>query len=93
MEELKAHTYKWYEFGCKDASYIKTKSDYTSLKFSEKFLYFFHLLICKYCRRFVKQINRIEALLKVAPDTLGLELSPEKKVAINQLITEKLEKN
>lgn len=92
MEELKAHTYKWYEFGCKDASYLNTKSDYADLKFSEKFLYFFHLLICKYCRRFVKQIARIETLIKSGSNQSNHAMTPEKKLAINQLITEKLEK-
>lgn len=92
MEELKAHTYKWYEFGCKDASYLNTKSDYTSLKFSEKFLYFFHLLICKYCRRFVKQIKRMEALLKLE-NPINNTMKSEKKLSINQLITQKLKKN
>lgn len=92
MEEMKAHTYKWYEFGCRDASYLKTKADYTSLSFSEKALYKFHMATCKYCRRFVKQVNTIEALLKLTVDQSGLKLSDKKKLAINQLITENLPK-
>lgn len=92
MEEIKAHTYKWYEFGCKDASYLKTKADYTSLSLSEKLLYYFHLAICKYCRRFVKQVNRIDALLKSQNINNGIEMAEKKKLAINQLITEKLPK-
>jgi thioredoxin-related protein len=92
MEELKEHTYKWYEFGCKDASYLEVKRDYSQLSFSEKFLLSFHLATCKYCRRFVKQVNAIDALVKAGIDKAGLTISPEKKVAINQVIREKLSK-
>ncbi|MBA3665410.1 MAG: hypothetical protein H0W61_14540 [Bacteroidetes bacterium] len=92
MEEIKEHIYKWYEFGCKDASYLKTKADYSTLNFSEKFLYNFHLATCKYCRRFVKQVNKIDALLKLGTDQVGLRMSDKKKLAINQVITENLDK-
>jgi len=92
MEEIKAHKYKWYEFGCKDASYLKTKADFAKLSFSEKALFRFHLATCKYCRRFVKQVNQIDNLLKATIVKFPLSLSPQKKVAINQAITEKLSK-
>jgi thioredoxin-related protein len=93
MEEIKAHKYKWYEFGCKDASYLKTKADFAKLSFSEKALFRFHLATCKYCRRFVKQVNQIDNLLKAAIAKSTLTISSQKKQAINQLITEKLQKN
>jgi thioredoxin-related protein len=93
MEEIKAHTYKWYEFGCKDASYLKTKEEFHKLSFSEKALLIFHLSICKYCRRFVKQVNTIEALLRLRAGQSDLKISPQKKQSINQLITENLQKN
>lgn len=92
MEEIKEHTYKWYEFGCKDASYLEVKRDYGQLSFSEKFLLSFHLATCKYCRRFVKQVNAIDALIKAGIASSGLTISKEKKVAINQAISEKLSK-
>lgn len=92
MEEIKAHTYKWYEFGCKDASYLIIKRDYSGLGFSEKALLKFHLATCKYCRRFVKQVNKIDAILKLTVSQSGLTLAPEKKLTINQLITENLTK-
>lgn len=92
MEEIKEHTYKWYEFGCKDASYLEVKRDFSKLRFPEKFLLTFHLATCKYCRRFVRQVNAIDALVKAGVNGIGLKISPKKKVAINQLITEKLSK-
>jgi hypothetical protein len=92
MEEIHPHKYKWYEFGCKDASYLNTKAAFSKLSFSEKFLYTFHLAICKYCRRFVKQVAEIEQLLKAKSTKNVVELRLEKKQAINQLITENLSK-
>lgn len=89
MEDIKAYTYKWYEFGCKDATYLTTKEKYTDLSISEKGLLKFHLLTCSGCRKFVKQIKLIEELLKKEPDFNGLTLSKEKKDAINQLLTSK----
>ena len=93
MEELKAHTYKWYEFGCKDATYLITKQKYNGLSVGEKGLLKFHLLTCKYCRRFVKQVNTIDKMLLKNIHNINLTLSNEKKVALNQLITQNLEKN
>lgn len=87
MEEIKEHIYKWYEFGCKDATYLTTKEHYTSLSLSEKGLLKFHLLTCNSCRKFVKQIKVIEELLKKEPEFRGLTLSQQKKDAINQLLT------
>ena len=41
---------------------------------------------------FLIPCSTIEGLLKSRPDNLDLQLSPEKKQAINQLITENLKK-
>ena len=90
MEEIKEHTYKWYEFGCKDASYLKIKERFEKLKFTEKMLLLFHLITCKYCRRFVNQMHKIDTLIKGAFNKSSLQLTDKKKLAINQLITEKL---
>jgi hypothetical protein len=40
----------------------------------------------------VKQVNKIDALLKAVANPETLTLSPKKKLAINQLITENLTK-
>lgn len=90
MEEIKAHTYKWYEFGCKDATYLITKEKFNGLSISEKGLLKFHLLTCKYCRKFVSQVNTIDKLILKNVNNINLTLSKEKKEALNQLITKKL---
>jgi hypothetical protein len=90
MEEIKAHTYKWYEFGCKDATYLITKKKLHGLSVSENGLLKFHLLTCKYCRKFVSQVSTIDKLILKNVNNINLTLSKEKKDALNQLITKKL---
>ncbi len=92
MEELKEHTHKWYTFGCKDATYLTTKKDYTTLSLSEKVLLNFHLMICKYCRFFVAQNKKINQLFRASYNKNALTLPPNKKEALNQLITKNLKK-
>lgn len=90
MEELKAHTFKWYEFGCKDATYLITKQKYNGLSLREKGLLKFHLFTCKYCRRFVSQVNTIDKMIIKNVHNANLTLDTEKKLAINQLITKNM---
>lgn len=90
MEEIKPHTYKWYEFGCKDATYLTTKEKFHGLSLSEKGLLKFHLLTCKYCRKFVNQVNLIDKLILKNSNNVKLTLSNEKKASLNQIITQKL---
>ncbi|MBL7919844.1 MAG: hypothetical protein JNJ40_05985 [Bacteroidia bacterium] len=92
MEELKEHTHKWYTFGCKDATYLTVKSEYSKLSFSEKFLLNFHLIICKYCRFFVAQNKKINSLFRASYAKNEVKLSDDKKEALNQLITKNLKK-
>lgn len=91
MEELHEHKHKWYTFGCKDATYLMSKAEFESLSFSEKALLKFHKLTCKYCRRFSEQAEKIKQLVKTAANSNILKLSPERKQALNQLITKNSE--
>lgn len=86
MEEVHEHKHKWYAFGCKDATYLITKSDYTPLSFFEKALLAFHKLICKFCRRFELQSKKINHLLKFSSQKNSLSLSSERKEAIKRII-------
>jgi len=92
MQEHHEHKHKWYTFGCKDATLLLTKADYTPLSFSEKILVTFHTLICKYCRRFKAQAKSISSLFKSSSATNKVSLEPQKKEALNQLITNQLKK-
>jgi len=92
MEEIKEYKYKWYEFGCKDASYLVTKQESVMLSFSERAMLKFHLATCSHCRRFVKQVKEINELLRKGLDISSLKLSEEKKHVINQLIIQNLTK-
>ncbi len=88
MEHIEEHKYKWYAFGCKDATYLMGKKEYVPLSFSEKALLIFHKLTCKYCRRFAAQIQKIKAFFRTSAQESSLTLSAQKKQSLNQLITE-----
>ena len=92
MEELKEHKHKWYTFGCKDATYLTTKADYTTLTFSEKLNLNIHLIMCKYCRYFAAQNKKINQLFRASYDKNALTFPVDKKEALNQLITKNSKK-
>ena len=92
MEEIQEHTHKWYTFGCKDATYLMSKAEYASLSLSEKCLLKFHKLICKYCRRYKDQMDKITRFFKTSSESNRIALTSQKKEALNQLITETLKK-
>jgi hypothetical protein len=91
MEHLE-HKHKWYTFGCKDATYLMEKSSFEQLNFSEKALLAFHKLTCKFCRRFARQTQKINAFFKRVAEGSSLTLSAQKKQSLNQLITESTKK-
>ena len=88
MNNEHQHTYKWYRFGCKDATYMQTKSSYTKLSFGENLLYRFHLITCKDCRRLVEQIGKLENLIRQRSEYASVEFSEKRKNTVNQAITE-----
>ncbi len=93
METNSLHNYKWYEFGCKDATYLLTKQNFTELKIAEKGLLKFHMFTCNKCKKFVKQIQIMESMISKTIRFNNLTLSVEKKESINQLLTELINKN
>lgn len=93
MKANTEHKYKWYEFGCKDATYLLTKQNFVTLKTSEKGLLKFHMFTCGKCQKFVKQIQLMENLIKKTIDFNNLTLSIEKKSSINQQLTALIDKN
>ncbi len=92
MDYKEEHNHKWYIFTCKDATLLMTKEEYSKLKFSEKFLLKFHLLICLHCNRFLKQTRNIRKYFKASADNSTLTLSAQKKQSLSQLITENTKK-
>jgi hypothetical protein len=57
------YTYKWYLFGCKDAGYLHEKKNNAGLTLKEKILYNFHMATCNMCRKYIKHLKIIDALL------------------------------
>lgn len=92
MDYKEEHKHTWYRFTCKDATLLMTKAEYAKLTFFEKFLLKFHLLICVYCSRFLKQTKLINKYFKATASKSSLTLSSQKKQSLNQLITENTKK-
>lgn len=92
MEHIEEHKHKWYTFGCKDATYLMEKGEFSALNFSEKAQLWIHTLICKYCRRFAEQTKKINAFFRSSSEKSTLTLSAQKKQSLNQLITESTKK-
>lgn len=90
MDPHQEHSHKWYTFGCKDATLLMTKKQFSRLTFSEKILVAFHLLICKYCRRFKTQVSSFADYFRKSADKNTFQLPLEKKEALNQIITDNL---
>ncbi len=92
MDSKLEHKHKWYRFTCKDATFLLIKGDYSKLSLSEKFLVKTHLLICVFCRRFLKQSKNIDENFRSCAHDSSVHLSPEKKQSLSQLITDNTKK-
>jgi hypothetical protein len=80
---------------CEEASFYISKNLDTDIGFRKKMSLRMHVIMCKYCMRFEKELNFISK--KIQQFTSGKEntapshtLSDEKKDKLQQLIEEKL---
>jgi len=75
---------------CKETSQLVSQSLDRSLTWKERFAVRYHLLICKYCNRFNKQLSAIRAGLKRASQAIendtNIQLPSDAKARIEQSI-------
>ncbi len=75
---------------CKHASQLISKSLDRQLSWRERFAIRFHLLLCKYCKRFSQQLITMRKALKRMSQTIendpDIRLSDESKSRIAQSI-------
>jgi hypothetical protein len=75
---------------CKETSQLVSQSLDRSLTWKERLAVRFHLLICKYCTRFNKQLLAMRAGLKRASqaieDDANIQLPSDAKARIEQAI-------
>lgn len=60
---------------CKQASELVSKSLDQPLPWSQRLSLKFHLLMCKYCTRFLKQMRAIQQTIKQTQDEIELDAS------------------
>lgn len=61
---------------CRDASRMQSEQLERSLPATRRFGLFLHLLICKWCRRYGKQIRFMQTAAREHPEKLGEGNSP-----------------
>ena len=62
---------------CTQATFLMSKKEERALTFRETFHLYIHLLVCEFCRRFLKQTNFIAKELKRM--TFDETLTPQEK--------------
>jgi len=78
---------------CKQATYLYEKKKEGKLDAPERFGLWVHLLYCRFCRLFIRQVEQIEsAAHKFYQNTERFRLPGDKKVALQKAFDEELKK-
>lgn len=76
---------------CKQATYLHEKRKEGKLDNTERFGLWLHLLYCKFCRLFIRQVEQIESVTRGFYQNTGhIHLSPERKADLQKAFDEKL---
>jgi hypothetical protein len=66
---------------CTQATFLMSKREERALTFSETIHLYIHLLVCDFCRRFLKQITLIAKAAKQATSNDSLTSEEKQKIA------------
>ena len=78
---------------CKQATYLHEKKKEGKLDAPEKFGLWVHLLCCKFCRLFIKQVEQLEASTRrFYQNDQAFHLSPSRKAELKKAFDEQLKK-
>lgn len=90
LVKMKIYPFKKTVFNCKQATLLSLQKEEGTISVKERLKLFYHLLYCKYCKRFVKQSSIINAKNTDFSNSLFTHpphlLSPQKKELIQQQI-------
>ena len=85
---MKVYPFKKTVFNCKQATLLSLKKEEGKITFRESVLLWYHLLYCKFCKRFTKQSAIINKLGETVAETLFTNpphtLSGKSKAAIQR---------
>jgi hypothetical protein len=79
---------------CKEATYLHQKKQEGKLQRMERFGMWFHLLYCKFCKLFIKQVEILETAshkLRQTAET-KFHLTPTRKAQLQKAFEEELRK-
>lgn len=65
---------------CTQATFLMSKKEERALRLSETFHLYLHLLICEFCRRFLKQMNIISKEIRRMSSTETLTTEEKQKM-------------
>jgi len=76
---------------CEESTFLTSKKQQDKLSTSERLQLFFHLMMCKYCRRFANQINLITKAIfrmrqKMEQQSTHIYLTDEQKERIKKAL-------
>ena len=79
---------------CDEATAICDKNQYGEASFSEKLRLSFHLVLCKFCKKYTKQNNLMSQLFGkyLTPCDGSEKLSPEDKNELEKSLQKELKK-
>ena len=78
---------------CKQATYLHEKKEEGRLDGAEQFGLWVHLLYCKFCRLFIKQVEQLEvSTRRFKQNDHAFKLSPERKARLEKAFGEQLKK-
>ncbi len=82
---------------CEQATFLKSKSMDSPLSLKEKWQLKVHLMSCKFCRLFDKQVSQLEAKIKINTTKMqldsSLKLSDYKKDNIKKELKREIDSN
>lgn len=90
---MMANIKKIFTLNCEESSRLLSSKQDTALTQTEKLALHLHLLICRSCRRYNKQLGAIRSVFRILnkkdTDTPELKLSDKKRDQIKKTIAEK----
>jgi hypothetical protein len=73
---------------CEEVTRLKSDSMDSKLGLKKRFLVRFHMLFCKWCRRYEKQLELIRRASNKLKDSSDISLNPETKERFKNLLKE-----
>ena len=82
-----------FSLGCKTASRLQSEALDRKLAFRQRFGLRIHLLLCKWCRRYGKQITLLSSAAHEHPDEMAEPISQKLSAEARDRIKQKLRTN